>query len=288
MGWFESLSARLPMSVIKTVSGLQWRHPLLKRTFDRIAQNFQHRDGMISRGAGKGLRFNTAGANAGYLLGTSEPAIQELIARLVHPGWCVFDIGANVGFYAMILARLVGPEGTVVAVEPLAANCQAIAHNVRLNGFAQVRVCEEALGSCDGEQIFQVSSNATWGRLKTAGRLTTVVKEIPVPVRALDSVCRSESFPAPHFVKIDVEGAEVDVLAGAGQTLARARPLLLIELHHTNQAVAGQLEAAAYEVRVVNEVSGGFYPQSTQVRDAYWNAHVLAVPREAASLRDIW
>jgi hypothetical protein len=134
------LAGILPLSVIKAVSHEQWCHPWLRRRFDNCAARLRNQDGTIQQGAGKGLRFNPGCANAGYLLSTAEPEVQQALKMIVVPGTVVYDLGANVGFVTVIAASLVGPSGRVVAFEPVPDNFQWLQHNVRLNGFSQVLI----------------------------------------------------------------------------------------------------------------------------------------------------
>src|SRR5260221_2192833 len=135
----------VPLSLIKGVSRARWRHPWLKRWLEWGADALRNQDGVIKHGVGQGLRFNTGRSAAGFLLGTSEPAIQNILRMLVKPGAVLYDIGANVGFLTVISARLAGPSGHVFAFEPLAENVRCLKHNVQLNGFDFVEVNEGAL-----------------------------------------------------------------------------------------------------------------------------------------------
>lgn len=266
-----SLAGLLPASWLRSVARAQWRHPFLKAAFDRGVTLFQGHDGVIRGGAGKGLRFNVGSSNVGYLFGTTEPALQRAILESVRPGWVVFDIGANVGFFTVIAARLTGPSGRVIGFEPLSDNAARIRHNARLNGFDHVEVRTDAVGARDGTTPFFLSSNPNWGRIADRGRPSGTVAEIAVPIRSLDGLSREGAIPDPDLIKIDVEGAEEAVLQGAAALLRRARPVLLIELHGTNDPIGRLLGSLGYESRVLR---GG-----TALSSARWDAQILAVPR---------
>ena len=265
----------MPLSWVRAVSAAQWKHPWLRQAFQWCARRLRNQDGQIQRGAGKGLWFNPGQANAGYLLGTSEPEVQSALAALLRPGMTVYDVGANVGFLSVIAARLVGPAGRVVCFEPLPDNARQIEYNARLNGFAHVAVRAEALGAADGTARFLLSAEPTWGALASASpKVNGQVNEAAVPVRRLDGAVADAGLPLPEVIKIDVEGAEADVLAGAAATLGEARPILMIELHGTNAAVADALHRLRYRARVLG--------RATAVVDSPWNAYVIAAPEERA------
>lgn len=103
--------------------------------------------------------------------------------------------------------------------------------------------------------------------------------EVPVRVRALDVVIAEAELPLPDVIKMDVEGAETRVLKGAAQTLATRRPVMLIELHGTNEPVSRLLEEQNYKTHVLGS--------SAQILDVHWNSHVVAVPSERTDLSHI-
>lgn len=271
------LVGRLPRPWLKAVGRLQWRNPLFKWVFTLAASKFRNQDGVIQQGIGKGLRFNTGNSNAGYLLGTTEPAMQTAIKELLQPGMTFYDIGANVGFFSVIAAQL--SKGVVVCFEPLAENVEHIKHNAALNHLSNIVIQSEALGCEDGDAIFNVSAVNSWGKLATVGSPAQKVQEITVPLGRLDTIIRESNLPQPGLIKIDVEGAEVDVLVGATETLMSSRPILLIELHHTNEAVAQKLEELRYQGYVLGSAAS--------MTQSPWNAQVLALPTERTDLEDV-
>lgn len=271
MSMLTGLTRLLPRSWIKAVGRQQWRHPALKRAYDWGAARVRRGDRIVVRGVGQGLRFNASGSNAGYILGTSEPHVQQALALLVDGGDVVYDIGANIGFFSILAARLTGPTGHVVAFDPLASNAERIVHNSSLNGFDWVEVRTIAVGREDGDARFLVSEVSSWGRLASTGRHEGHTGETGVRVQTLDSIVASGTRP-PQVVKIDVEGAEADVLDGARVTIGAHRPRLIIELHGTNAAVADRLDSLGYAGIVIGDTA--------TVRKAQWNAHVVALPSD--------
>ena len=205
--------------------------------------------------------------------------MQSALASLIRPKMIVYDIGANVGFFSMIAARLVGPEGRVVSFEPVQINADQIMHNALLNNFAHVHVRAEALGNENGPASFYTSEIPTLGRFTKFGSPDEFCNETTVTVRQLDALLAETELPPPDLIKMDVEGAEVDVLAGAFQTITRFRPLLLIELHGTNEPIAQALETQEYITHVLGSLD--------DIRAARWSAHIIARPRERTDLSEI-
>src|SRR5437868_2582656 len=91
--------AFLPPRLLRAVGAWQWTGPLARRLVGASSAWLRRQDVVISHGVAAGLRFNAAGANPGYALGTSEPLVQQEVARLVCAGDVVYDIGSNVGFF---------------------------------------------------------------------------------------------------------------------------------------------------------------------------------------------
>jgi FkbM family methyltransferase len=226
---------------------------------------------------GRGLAFNAGGSTAGALLGTREIDLQRAFGLFVARGMTVYDVGANVGFYSIIAAHLAGPAGRVVAFDPLRQNAEMIEHNARLNHFTHISVHEIALGNDDGKAEFLVSKNPSWGRLKIAGRPAGVIAEEMVPVRCIDSLAR-DGLSTADVMKIDVEGAEAEVLQGARQTLRSTRPILFIDLHGTNEKVATLLRELDYDARACGK-------GSTPIERCDWDSQVIAIPAEKKALR---
>jgi FkbM family methyltransferase len=271
--WLLRLVSKLPQTWIKAIGRAQWKHSLFRTLYIRLAERFKNQDLEIQKGSGRGLWFNGGRANAGYALGTTEPAVQHALATLLRAGMTMYDVGANVGFLTIIAGRLVGPTGHVIGFEPAPDSARQIEHNARLNNFTHITVCQHALADTDGTRQFLVSDDPTWSKL--VGHDHTVdrpVGEISVSVLRLDTIVRDADLPLPHLIKIDVEGDEFAVLAGASDTLRRSRPLLMIELHGTNAVVAEALTNLGYHAVVLDG--------DVSIVEAPWYAHVIAAPME--------
>jgi len=154
---------------------------------------------------------------------------------MIPPGSVVFDVGAHIGFFTLWFAKLVGPQGRVVAFEPCPQNTPLLDANVRLNTprTANVRVVPAAVGREKGTIMLQtsggVSTMSRVGGLPLTGA-DHLVRTATVECLALDSFTFDRSLQPSH-IKIDVEGAELDVLEGARRVLAELRPIVFLEAH---------------------------------------------------------
>ncbi len=148
----------------------------------------------------------------------------ELLGRFVRPGDVAIDVGANIGTHTVFLARAVGDSGVVHAIEPQPLLHQLLRGNVDLNGLDNVMCIHAAAGAAPGRVTVPVLDPATrqnFGAL----RLGNQGRGEPVDVVHLDDL----SLGRCNLIKIDVEGAEVDVLAGARNLIAAHRPALFVE-----------------------------------------------------------
>jgi len=156
-----------------------------------------------------------------------------LLRRLAPPGARVVDVGANIGYYLLLWESCVGPRGFVHCVEPDPDNLVELGRNVQGNRFDNVPVHAAAAGSRDGTASLRRGINAC---VDPQG-----ATDLSVPIRRLDSLIVGDV----DVLKIDVEGYEGEVLAGAVELLRRCGPALFVEVHPwllpTNESVAGVL-----------------------------------------------
>ncbi len=206
----------------------------------------------VRGGAGFGLRL--AGRclplshrqGYGLVRGVLEPEVQEALRRSVAAGMVVFDVGANLGFFSLLAARLAGPTGRVVAFEPVAANVEAIRTNASLNGFPAIRVHEVAVSDRNGVGRLSVPRELSWSHLTDRGAHPEAEAEIAVRLIALDDAIEAGQIPAPDVVKIDVEGYEAAALRGLRRTLS-AKPITVIcELHGANAETIELMQQLGY------------------------------------------
>jgi FkbM family methyltransferase len=277
MSLLTAVLARVPASWMNTLAGMRHRHYSVDLCASFIAGLIRGRDSYIQTGAGRGLLFNPGRSAASYVLGNHEPETQVLLADLLRPGMTFYDIGANVGFCSIISARMVAPGGQVISFEPLPENVAALRHNAAINHFSHVTVFETALSDRDGEMSFAMSERPTWGKLHSISvPPDRHLNDIKVSVRRLDSLVDEADLPFPQIIKMDVEGAENDVLEGARETLRRGRPVLLIELHGTGAQVLQTLSQLDYCVLALGPWR--------HVGEAHWNAMIAGVPSERPDL----
>jgi FkbM family methyltransferase len=165
----------------------------------------------------------------------------------------VIDVGAHVGLHTLFFSYGVGATGRVVAVEPSPANAKLLRAHLRWNDRRNVEVVETLVADYEGRTEFAFRTKST----DPGGFANSLAYNIGgataiVPVTTIDVIC--ENF-APDLVKIDVEGAEFDVLQGAAQLVARAQPAILLATHDTkiHLRCCDLLQSWGYQLSAVND-----------------------------------
>jgi FkbM family methyltransferase len=233
--------------------------PFKKRLGDRFRVNnfvrrllhrwVRRRDVTMRSGVGAGLRFNAGVSNPAYALGTNERPVQQAFARLLKPGDVFYDIGANVGFFTVIGARLVGPGGRVYAFEPVPENAALVRHNAEMNGFMHVTVIEKAVSRQTGEGELFLARYSGGSALSSVDTPPPDLKEvISIEMVSIDDVIEQQAIEPPAVVKIDVEGAEVEVLEGMARTLRDFEPVVVYEIDDEDEGAFNRkrVECAAF------------------------------------------
>ncbi len=157
------------------------------------------------------------------LNGTYEREQTALFREHLRPGDTVLDVGAHVGYYTLLSSVLVGDRGAVWAFEPNPQNAGFLRRHVEINGRGNVRITQAAVSDTDGTARFDFGTGSGTGHLAEGGALE-------VRTVRLDDFARENGLRVAA-VKIDVEGAELAVLAGGEETLRRDRPVIFLSTH---------------------------------------------------------
>jgi len=167
-----------------------------------------------------------------YFGGLFEPIESYLFLKLLEPGMTVFDIGANCGQYTLLAAHAIGPNGSVHGFEPLPYTFEVLSENVRLNNLDNVILNQAALWKENshltlGRDPDKMASSGQW----SAGYATIDPAPVVVPAIRLDDYVRDHAITRLDMIKIDIEGSEPFVLEGGQETIARFKPMFLMELN---------------------------------------------------------
>jgi FkbM family methyltransferase len=221
--------------------------PIMRRTVERATHRFVIRRQLPSPFEGVRIYTSSEGGLR-YLRPTlkrADPTLLRLIAEVVRPGHTVWDIGANVGLFSFAAAASAGPHGKVLAVEPDATLVSLLRRSAAINSAcAPVDVLPVAVAADLTVSRFHIArrNRSTsyldgFGTTQTGGIRTTEL----VPTVTLNWL--AAHFPFPDVIKIDVEGAEMRVLAGAADVLEKA-PTIICEVASCNAGAAARILAS--------------------------------------------
>jgi len=186
------------------------------------------------------------------LRGQYEQDEVRFVCRHLKPGDSAIDVGGHIGFFTMQMAAAVGLEGRVYAFEPLDANASLLERSIAENGFGdRIRFQRAAVGATPGTATltFPVETLNSGGAylLREGSAPLTGNQKKNVPLVALDSL---ELRRPVRFIKMDVEGAEPQVLRGAARILAEDKPVILSELHPTQLERASGITAEEFLAQI--------------------------------------
>jgi FkbM family methyltransferase len=177
-----------------------------------------------------GLRMQIDGSSQTgrmlYATGEYESETSRLVQRLLRPGQTMIDVGANIGYFTLVGARAVGPQGRVVAFEPVAGVRERLVTNLRLNGLANVTVRDEALSASSGTAVFFTGPQDDTGLASL--RPLKASTQVSVVQARLDDLWDAGRPIA--LIKIDVEGGEMAAIEGMTECLSRHSPDLIVEV----------------------------------------------------------
>ena len=173
----------------------------------------------ILSGPLKGQKWVAGAGNHGCWLGTYELATQERIVKETGACDLAFDLGANHGFFTMLLARC---SKSVIAVEPFAVNIAVLERHQAINGIVNCEIVRAAAGRENGVAFFAQGPNHATGRVSATGA-------IEVNVVSLEELVKR--FGRASIIKMDIEGAELEVLMGGAAYLREYRPKLFVSTH---------------------------------------------------------
>ncbi len=164
---------------------------------------------------------------------TFEMDAQRFMQANIKPEDVCFDVGANIGYFALTMSRL-ARQGTVYAFDPVPLNYHILSANAQLNHAANLRTYQAAVSDKPGISTFAVAQDSAYSSFVDTGR-KPVDSTISVKTISLDSFCEENKVPQINFLKVDVEGAEPLVLAGAKGILsdpARRPRAIALELYN--------------------------------------------------------
>ncbi len=203
------------------------------------------------------------------LFGERELEHKAMLEKVLKPGMTVLDVGANIGYYALIELRLIGPSGTLIAVEPSPSNVLLLKRNLAVNGHTSTEVHQAAISDHSGRKQFFLSEMSNLNTFHDTGGASLHLSGRTVDVVTL-TVPEVMNSRKPDLIRMDVEGHEVEVLQGLIPAITRGEmsPMVIFETHlsrygpkHDIEKPLRALFALGYHVSLV----GSSWAQGTSI-----------------------
>jgi len=208
---------------------------MLKNTLIKIVRPlFRNYVYVIKTGLAQGLKRK---GGLGFIPLTRPPSReQEFLRNIDFKGKTVYDIGGYEGIFTLFFAREVGEHGMVITFEPNPVSYRKIIDNVKVNQFDNVKVFNFAIGERKSTaklvlEDFEVGTGEIMSDNDVTISSMKGKKYVQVEIDSIDGLIYDGVIPKPQFIKIDVEGFELEVLKGAATNLEQSRPQLFIEIH---------------------------------------------------------
>ncbi len=175
-----------------------------------------------------------------YLFGSYELPTVRFIERFVQPNFVLIDVGAQIGYLTLVMATSANRSARVISFEPQSSNVERFQENMRLNNVTNVELITAAVSSASGTIRLYLSTDNNAGTHSTISSDPNVGADFEeVPATTLDETVDAMGLSAVDLVKVDVEGAELEVIEGAINTIASLKPTFIIELSEAIQQSRG-------------------------------------------------
>lgn len=223
----SGLTIQIRVTTIARMDPSQISHETLAGKLLRLPFRLLPRGAVVRilRGPARGKRWLVESSTRGFWLGFWELENQRWFAARLRKGDVVYDVGAHVGLYTLIASDRVGPDGYVYAIEPLPSNVHFLCKHLELNHVTLCTVIEGAVSNASGWARFDPTTLNAAGHLSDRGALH--VRTISLD----DLYFNGKGMRPPSIIKIDAEGAEIDVLHGANRLLREFSPQIYLSAH---------------------------------------------------------
>ena len=224
-----------------------------KRFYEKQIYNYRMILDLYDRGISRTL----------LLFGCRELEHKLMLEGYLRPGMTVLDIGANIGYYALMELSIIGEKGTLIAVEPSPSNIQLLRRNIKLNGYKDVEIHQAAISDRSGVKKFFMSemSNLNTFHDTGTGSLHLSGKTVDVETKTVGEILKGRKL---DLMRMDVEGHEVEVINGLLPLIenGEAEPAIIFETHlsrynesHDIEGPLRRLFAMNYKVKMVGSSS---------------------------------
>jgi len=198
------------------------------------------------------------------LTGEIEPSQTELMKKIVKPGMIVFDLGANFGWFSLVLSKLVGSSGRVYTFEADPTLIDILKENIELNNLSNISIQPMAVSNKEGVSKFSI--NKSYDTRNQLDSISNSGNTINVEIISLDEFCKKEKIKKVDFIKMDIEGSEPKALEGMKKIISDNPQLKIITEFNQNamhdvgaspENLINFLQDAGFVIEEINEKTPG-------------------------------
>ena len=210
-----------------------------------------------------------------FFFGEYEQDTNTVLSKYIKKGDVVIEAGANIGSETLLISKLVG-QGSVYGFEPNPYTFERLSINVSVNSLTNVKVFDCALGESDGNINFNIyPKNFCNPGMSSKYMETPITQKITVVQKTLDSFIKQNNIDKVDFLKMDIQGAEMDLLLGAGETIRKHKPTVFLEafaLFNDTKALFEKFKEYGYNVYLIKENNIEPIRNIAEIKDGNWLA----------------
>ena len=210
-----------------------------------------------------------------FFLGEYEAGTNKVLAKYIKKGDVVIEAGANLGSETLLMSKLVG-DGMVYGFEPNPYTFERLSINVAINSLTNVKVFDYAMGESDGNISFNIYPKGFCNPGMSSKYMETpLTHKINVVQKTLDTFIKEQNIDKVDFLKMDIQGAEMDMISGASATISKHKPSIFLEaliMYNDTKALYEKFKEYGYNVYVIGEEKLEQMRTLAEVKDGNWIA----------------
>ncbi len=210
-----------------------------------------------------------------YFFGEYETDTNNVLEKYIKPDDVVIEAGANIGSETLLIARML-KQGRIYAFEPNPYTFERLKINASINELHNISAFDYALGESDTTIQFNIyPKNFCNSGMSSKYMETSNTRKIDVTQKKLDSFLKENNINKVDFIKMDIQGAEMDMIAGAAETIARHKPTIFTEAcepYNDTKVLFDTLKNAGYNVYLIGEHQTTLMSSISDVKDGNWLA----------------
>ncbi|MCD6011920.1 MAG: FkbM family methyltransferase [Flavipsychrobacter sp.] len=210
-----------------------------------------------------------------FFFGEYEEGTNSILSKYIKPNDVVIEAGANIGSETLLIARML-KQGRVYAFEPNPYTFDRLKINASINELENISTYDYALGESDTTIQFNIyPKNFCNSGMSSKYMETSNTRKIDVTQKKLDTFLKENNINKVDFIKMDIQGAEMDMIAGATETIARHKPTIFTEAcepYNDTKVLYQTLKAAGYNVYLIGEKDTTLMNTPADIKDGNWLA----------------